>query len=81
MLPEKTCDYCGGPICGKRPQARYCGERCRTKAFIWRRWDKRPEVVKRCSQCSKRFELSRKDQKFCSGKCRQAHWRRTRLQP
>ena len=82
MPPVKTCECCGWPIVGKRPQARYCGKECRSKAFVYRRWHKRPEVrTKRCSQCSKLFGVSRKDQKFCSGRCRQTHWRGTKPTP
>jgi hypothetical protein len=30
--PAKTCGHCGGSMTGKRPQARWCGDRCRDRA-------------------------------------------------
>jgi hypothetical protein len=77
----KECDYCGFRFRVKHPLQLYCGGRCRHLAFVYRRRERRWGLSEerrrqgtRCHQCGQWF-WRRKDAKFCSVKCKQAHWR------
>jgi predicted nucleic acid-binding Zn ribbon protein len=91
---RKRCAHCGKKFRSSRPKQRFCSVRCRQTNYrisnpekiraIRRAWDlrnhprKQPEL-KACGTCSKPFETSDPQKKFCSEKCRDAdHYKRHR---
>lgn len=69
------CNICNKSFVAKRPGAKYCSEKCRTRQETIQRTLKRRsnlEVVKRnCLVCNSEFfpSVYRKDQTYCSPKC------------
>lgn len=86
--PTNKCILCSKEIRNKRPQARYCSDRCRNDAQIERRRKAIREVqaeegrqggyyLMRCERedCHKAFRAVRSDAKYCSAACKQADYR------
>jgi hypothetical protein len=85
-LKPLPCARCGRPLhydaIRKLPTIVACGPRCQALIYWTRSNAKRdPRRPLReppahdCIQCGERFTSSRLDARYCSGKCRQAHWR------
>lgn len=71
-----TCSVCGSTFFATRPDALYCGYRCRNDAYIARRRERRAAARrKRCEHCGAPFEAKRRDTRYCSNACRQATYR------
>ena len=76
------CKHCGRPICGRRPNARYCSVQCRLAAQMERRRQRNKEGRSarkrqlRCMECEELFLATRADAQFCSAKCRK-RWERS----
>jgi hypothetical protein len=69
--------------CGPRCQALICWTRSNVKRDRRhpardRRRPPREPPAHDCIKCGERFTFSRLDARYCSGKCRQAHWRLSR---
>lgn len=69
------CAICNNPFIGKRSDAKYCSERCRTRQETMNRTSKRrmslTTVERNCLVCHSLFSPSvyRHDQVYCSPKC------------
>ena len=72
----------------------YCSPECKQKLWTRRSYQSRKarglkQYVARerasnwptCQRCGNPFHSVRQDARFCSGKCRQAHWRTGNTQP
>jgi hypothetical protein len=87
----QPCARCGRPVhhdaIRKLPTIVACGPRCQTLIYWTRSNAKRyrprpprePSAHEHtCIRCGEPFTSSRLDARYCSGKCRQAHWRLSR---
>jgi hypothetical protein len=84
----QPCEGCGHPV--HLPEWRRwrkepvficcadCGKRTRNKR---RRFWRSAERFLTCASCGEGFEPKRNDARFCSGRCRQWHYRRRRVSP
>lgn len=54
----RGCEYCGGPMIGRRSNAKYCTSDCADKAARGRYKKKKPKTKRasnNCMQCDKEF--------------------------
>jgi hypothetical protein len=81
----RKCKECGGPIIGRRADAKYCSSTCcgrakhrRNKDYYREYWkSKNKDIVeKKCLHCGKLFKTNKTFQKYCSGKCCKAAWKK-----
>ena len=81
-MEKRTCRHCEADISGKRPQARYCGKKCRGAD--------RPNGGHRvtgtatCAECGDTFETVRGRNTYCGRVCsdkNSGQWERTPAQP
>jgi len=83
---HRICQHCERPFQAKRPQAKYCGQFCRSQAAIERREQRIADAriakqetapdggMRHCHICDKWFRPKRKDQRICSKNCKQKLW-------
>ena len=72
MVRTRHCRVCTSPLTLARV---YCSAPC--AATGRRRRRRRRQRTIECARCHGRFRQTRRGNRFCSGACRQAHWRRT----
>lgn len=77
---ERRCSLCGNPIPdGRRKDAKYCSDRCRTNSHYarhgdriraeWRKKHPEREESRVCAECGRDFIRGRSDQIYCSAAC------------
>lgn len=71
-----NCAVCGRVFMADRPEALYCNDWCRLKAYKQRR-DQRNQIARQkvCLTCKGPFIAKRKDGKYCCPACKQEAYR------
>lgn len=63
----RKCERCWADMEGRRPQARYCSDRCRVAASR-----SRDKPIRNCTECDEPIDMFRRaDTLYCSDACRQ----------
>ena len=73
-----TCRFCGQPIIGRSPQARFCSHRCLLahQSEARKRERQKRLVILTCQECGQGFKHRNAKPKFCSPACRLQNRRR-----
>lgn len=88
---ERMCSLCGNPIPnGRRKDAKYCSDRCRTNSHYarhgdriraeWRKKHPEREESRVCADCGRDFIRGRSDQIYCSAACNQKAYEKRHAQ-
>lgn len=77
MSDLRWCPVCGADMEGRRPQARYCSDRCRSVAQRAARIDAHTlSETRTCPECGTPIPGLRLDATYCSTTCRVRAWKR-----
>jgi endogenous inhibitor of DNA gyrase (YacG/DUF329 family) len=72
----RICPTCGGGFNAKTNNEKYCCQSCKTQAMHAREGRAAVHEQRTCEYCGKEFVSGRRDQRFCSARCRVANNRR-----
>jgi hypothetical protein len=77
---KRACTVCGAVFYARRPEAKYCSQRCSNNGCIRQRRERaKLSRHKKCASCGKEFDSARKDGRYCSSACKQSAYRKRML--
>lgn len=75
--PRRSCLTCGASLAGRRPQAKFCSDRCRSVAHRAERIAAHLlSETRTCPECGTPIPGLRLDATYCGTSCRVRAWKR-----